>query len=116
MPAQVTILAGPARSGKTASLVARYRRVLGENAKRIVAGTLWIAPTRHVADEIRGCLLNEQLRGSFSPGVYTFEQFARGLLASSDQPPRFLGRMLKRQFVKRLIAEALSEGRLEYFA
>jgi ATP-dependent helicase/DNAse subunit B len=116
MPAHVTILAGPARSGKTASLVARYRRVLDENAKGIVAGALWIAPTRHVADEIRGRLLNEQLRGCFAPGVYTFEQFVRGLLASSDQPPRFLGRMLKRQLVKRLIAEALGEGRLKYFA
>src|SRR5215475_10229479 len=84
MPAQVTILAGPARSGKTASLVARYQRVLAENAKRIVARALWIAPTRHVADEIRGCLLNEQFRGCFTPGVYTFERFAQGLLARDD--------------------------------
>jgi len=116
MPAQVTVLAGPARSGKTALLVARYRQVLAESTKRIVAGALWIAPTRHVANAIRGGLLNEQLRGCFSPAVCTFEQFAQALLASSNQPPRFLGRMLKRQLVKRLIAEALGEGRFEYFA
>jgi len=116
MPAQVIVLAGPARSGKTARLVARYRQVLAESAKHVVAGALWIAPTRHAADEIRGRLLDQQLRGCFSPAVYTFEQFAGAILAVSAQPPRFLGRMLKRQLVKRLISEALDEGRLEYFA
>lgn len=116
MSAQVTILAGPARSGKTAALVPRYRRVLAESAKHVVAGALWIAPTRHAVNEIRERLLHEELHGCFSPGIYTFEQFAAAVLATSGQPPRFLGRMLKRQLVKRLIREALDEGQLEYFA
>src|SRR6266496_1237255 len=118
MSAQVTILAGPARSGKTASLVAHYRQALAEKAltKQIAAKCVWIAPTRHAADDIRGRLVGERLRGCFCPAIYTFEQFAQALLAVSGQPPRFLGRMLKRQLVKRLIAEAVGEGRLEYFA
>jgi ATP-dependent helicase/nuclease subunit B len=116
MSAQVTILAGPARSGKTAALVARYRQVLAQSAKHAVAGALWIAPTRHAVNEVRERLLDEELHGCFSPGIYTFEQFAGAVLATSDQPPRSLGRMLKRQLVKRLIREALDEGQLEYFA
>src|SRR5262245_11113946 len=117
MSAQLTVLAGPARSGKTAWLLARYRQVLAENRGATGIGScLWIAPTRHAADEIRARLLAEQLRGCFSPAVYTFEQFVQALLAQSGPGPRFLGRTLKRQLVKRLIAEAVADGRLNYFA
>jgi ATP-dependent helicase/nuclease subunit B len=112
------VLAGPAGSGKTAALVGQYRHVLADRkaGKPSIGSTAWIAPTRQAADEIRGQLVHEGLRGCFSPAIYTFEQFARAIIAHSDQPPRFLGRMLKRQLVKRLISDSLGEGRLTYFA
>ena len=96
MPAKVRILAGPARSGKTAALLARYRQVLtgpsDDKGPANIGGGLWLSPTRQAAQEIRERLLDGGLQGCFSPAVYTLEQFANALLACSDRPPRFLGR------------------------
>ncbi|HTQ39786.1 MAG TPA: PD-(D/E)XK nuclease family protein [Pirellulales bacterium] len=117
MPAQLQILAGPARSGKTAALLARYRQILAEQGDgNISQAALWLAPTRHAAAEIRGRLLSDGLTGCFSPGVYTFEQFAQTLLLAADQPPDYLGQLLKRQLIQWLLAEAVAAGRLSYFA
>ncbi len=38
------------------------------------------------------------------------------LLATSDEPPRYLGRALKRQLIQRLLAEAQRSNQLKYFA
>jgi ATP-dependent helicase/DNAse subunit B len=117
IPAKVRILAGPARSGKTAALLVRYRQILAEQPDGNASGAaLWLAPTKYAAAEIRGQLLQDGLIGCFSPGVYTFEQFAQTVLAASDQPPRYLGRLLKRQLIQRLLAEAHAASRLQYFA
>ena len=115
--AKVCVLAGPARSGKTAQLLVRYRQVLGEQTDGNASGTaLWITPTKYAAAEIRERLLQDGLTGCFNPGVYTLEQFAQSLLAASDDPPRYLGRLLKRQLIQRLLSEANEAGRLQYFA
>jgi ATP-dependent helicase/nuclease subunit B len=117
MPAQVSVLAGPARSGKTATLLTRYRKLLAEQPNGNAAGAaLWIAPTKYAATEIREQLLDGGLGGCFNPGVYTFEQFGQSLLAASDEPPRYLGRLLKRQLIARLLAEFQAGDRLHYFA
>ncbi len=38
------------------------------------------------------------------------------LCAASDEPPRYLGRALKRQLIQRLLTEALRSNQLKYFA
>jgi len=117
MAAKVCVFTGPARSGKTAALLKHYRQLLTEQPDGNASGAaLWIAPTKCSAAEIRECLLQDGLVGCFSPGICTFEQFAQALLAASDEPPRYLGRLLKRQLILRLLIEAKTAGRLNYFS
>ncbi|HEY2761022.1 MAG TPA: UvrD-helicase domain-containing protein, partial [Pirellulales bacterium] len=124
MAAEVRIVAGPARSGKTAALLAGYRRVicgrsaehaLGREVSQSIGAGLWLSPTRHAASDVRRRLITGGLRGCFSPAVYTLEQFAETILAKAERI-EFLGRSLKRQLIQRLIAEAKSQKQLRYFA
>jgi ATP-dependent helicase/nuclease subunit B len=117
MAAKVSVLAGPVRSGKTVSLLARYRQILSDAADGNASGAaVWIAPTKYAAADIRERLIADGLAGCFRPGVYTFDQFAQALLAASDEPPRYVGRLLKRQLIQRLLDEANEAKRLQYFA
>jgi len=125
MAAQFTIIAGPPNSGKTQRLLARYRSVLigsGEGDPEKPAGTfspigqvLWLAPTWRAAADIRARLLCAPLGACFSPGVMTFERFARAVLEAVPEAVRPASRSMKRQLVRRLIDDHLSQGRLKYF-
>lgn len=113
MAANVTLLAGPARSGKTARLLDRYRQFLKSNPP----GTaLWIAPTYRSVDALRHALLNDQLPACLSPGFTTFDHFAEAVLAASDRAVRPLAASMKRTLVRNLIEEAHAAGQLKHFA
>lgn len=110
--AGVSVLAGPARSGKTSLLVRHYRQALASGAP----GTnLWFAPTRRAAESVRRQLLDGELPGCFRPGVLTFRQFADLVLLHASQPMRPLDAWAKRRLIEQLIAEAAAEQRLKYF-
>ena len=113
MPAPVRVVAGPARSGKTAALLVRYRRLL---ATEPIGSALWLAPTKSAAGEIRERLLDDSLAGCFRPGVFTFQQFADLLLNQSGPSLRFVGQLLKRQVLQRVVVELDRAGQLQYFA
>ncbi len=115
MCAKVRILAGPARSGKTARLIAQYRRVISESP---IGTGLWLTPTRHAAREVRELLLTTSsgFVGCLSPGIFTFPQLAQTLLNISDRRQRFVGKLLKRQLIKRILRTELAAGRLDHFA
>src|SRR5688572_4071245 len=112
MPSEVRLIAGPARSGKTAAAVERYRNVLCDGP---IGSTLWIAPTNRAIDEIRCRLLAGGLTGCFSPGVYTFSRFAEAVLADAEEPIRFVGQLLKRQLIERILRDAHAAGKLKHF-
>jgi len=73
----LTILAGPARSGKTEQLLRRYRTALGRAAAG--SGAL-VGP--HVAGGSGSpwAIVRRGLRGCFRPDVMTFETFAETIL------------------------------------
>ena len=102
-----------ARSGKTAALLVRYRRIL---ATEPIGIALWLAPTKSAAGEIRERLLDNSLAGCFRPGVFTFQQFADLLLNQSGPSLRFVGQLLKRQVLQRVVAGLDRAGQLQYFA
>jgi ATP-dependent helicase/nuclease subunit B len=113
MAAGVTVVAGPARSGKTQRLLDRYRTALAGDAP---GRNLWIAPSYRSAAEIRDQLLNDSLRGCFAPGVFTFEQFADAVLQAADAEFRPLGTAMKRRLIRRLIDTQRNAGKLRHFA
>jgi ATP-dependent helicase/nuclease subunit B len=109
----VRVLAGPARSGKTATMLQRYRLVLTQQP---IGSTLWLAPTVAAAAEIRARLLDEALAGCFHPGVSTFPQFAQAILSQVGQTPRFVGPLLKRRLVERALQAVQETAGIQYFA
>jgi ATP-dependent helicase/nuclease subunit B len=123
MPSVVTVLLGPARSGKTTALMSRYRAALASGPPR---STLWIAPTHRSAAQVRERLLLQRPMGAgragdgrltacFSPAVMTFDQFARQVVAAGEQPVQPISHLVKRQLIARLIRGALDAGKLTYF-
>ena len=113
MGAKVTVVAGPARSGKTERLLARYRGALAERAEP--GRVLWIAPTQRVATQLRDRLLSAELPGCFSPGITNFAGFANSILQASTLEIRPISPQLKRQLLRRLIDAALDGGKLDHF-
>lgn len=115
MSAQITIVVGPARSGKTESLLATYRRTLAAGAG-LGERSLWLAPNRRAVEHVRDRLLNDELPACFSPGIQTFDQFAEQILAYADEEIRPIDERMKRLVIERLLADAASRGKLKHFA
>jgi len=86
MMARVIAIIGPARSGKTARMLARYRKALAE---RVPQSTLWLSPTWRAAAATRDRLMDGMPEGCLSPTVMTFDQFAEALLKASAEPSVF---------------------------
>ena len=96
----------------------RYRQVLAGPA---IGAGLWLTPSRHSALAIRERLLHgegakHRLAGCFNPAVHTFQQFAQMVQAQADRPQRFVGKLLKRQLIERVLGQAVADQKLEYFA
>ncbi len=113
MSQQVTVIAGPARSGKTTRLLCAYRQSISTGP---LGGTLWLSPTYRAARAISHQLLDGSLPGCFSPQLLTFDQLGQRILAASAPPLHAISRQQVRSTLRQLIDEALTAGRLEYFA
>ena len=112
MPAHLVVLCGPPRSGKTARLLLRYRRVLADNPP---AAALWLCRRGGRPPSIRSRLLDDGFDACFSPAVMTFQQYAKTVLAAVPEPIRPINRLMKRQLLRRLIDEHAKAGRLKHF-
>jgi len=112
VPARLTLLTGPARSGKTTWLVDRYLSALAEGPPGV---GLWLSPTWRAVVEVRGRLLDGRHAGWLAPNVMTFDRFAEATVEGSSVAIRPIDRAMKRQLVRRLLDQQRSEGRLTYF-
>ncbi|MEN6459097.1 MAG: PD-(D/E)XK nuclease family protein [Thermoguttaceae bacterium] len=112
MSARVTILCGPARSGKTRQLLRGYRESL---RRRAPGASLWLAPNWRVAAEVRAHLFDGTLAGCFAPGVMTFAQYADSVLRAGRVALRPVNRLMKRELIRQMIAAQAAAGRLRYF-
>lgn len=113
MAANVTLLCGPARTGKTDQLLARYRQQLATGQP---GSALWIAPTQRSTRYIRERLLDASLPACFSPGVSTFDGFAELVLAAAPQEIRPISSQIRRRIIARLLQRSAAAGELSYFA
>lgn len=116
MSSRVTVVAGPARSGKTHKLLATYREALrAQAAAGRFGGTLWLSPNRRAAEQVRERVLGDGLAGCFSPGIQTFEQFARQVTAAADREIRPIDERMKRLLLEQLLREAAAKRELRHF-
>ena len=76
----VAVYLGPARSGKTQELVRQYAEALQDSP---LARNLWLAPNARAAAEVRGQLLTGGIDACLNPGVMTFFELTRQILADA---------------------------------
>lgn len=115
MPHTVTVLVGPARCGKTHHLIGQYWQALQKSALS-VGRTLWLAPTARAAAAVRQQLIGPDQPACLDPGVTTFAALAGRILALAPTPPRPLTLLGERTILRGVIAAALQEKSLHYFA
>ncbi len=113
MEQQITILWGPARSGKSALALSFYAEIL---KNRDFGKSLWLTPNQRSAMELRSKLAEKLGHGCLQPGCFTFAQFAESLIAYDDRAMRPIDSLLKRQILQQVIHDALAAGKLQYFA
>lgn len=110
----MTLLVGPAGSGKTAAALAEYRKLaavgLGPSRRR-----LWIAPTRQVAADIREALV-DPATALLDPGVTTFADLAGEILLDAGVEARRINSLQRRRLLGRTIREFALDGKLPHFA
>jgi ATP-dependent helicase/nuclease subunit B len=115
LSAKISIVVGPARSGKTESLLATYRRTLASGGG-LGARSLWLAPNRRAVEHVRDRLLTPDFPACFAPGIQTFDRFADEILAYSAEEIRPIDDRMKRLVIEKLLAEAAAKGKLKHFA
>ncbi len=109
---RITVLAGPAGSGKTSELLDQYRSAL---EKLPIGGVLWLAPTGRSARNVRERLLADGRRACFQPGVTTFARFAEQILLNSSVQIQSIPEGMKRELLARLVLTAKQSGKLRHF-
>jgi ATP-dependent helicase/nuclease subunit B len=111
--APVTVLTGPARSGKTHRMVQEYREALG---RAPVGQALWLSPTSRSAGTIREQILAANLSAVLDPGIVTFETLADRVLAALPDAPRRLSSVAERELLRQVVDRALTSKSLAVFA
>lgn len=109
MTAQVTVIAGPPRAGKTRRLLAEYLTAL---ARYDAAGCLWLAPSHVAALELRDQLAASASRALLSPGIMTFAELADQIVAAGAHRIRPLSRLQKQFLLRQVVEESVSAGEL----
>ena len=114
---KITLLLGPARSGKTGALVAAYRCRLAERQGQLGSpNSLWIAPTQSQVSAIRDSLMDAPPGAFLQPEVQTFASFAEGLILRSSRRIRAIDPLQKRRILEHLIEQLLAENQLTKYA
>src|SRR5262245_24013368 len=100
---QVAVLVGPARSGKTRRLVEMYGRILGEGAA-LGSRLLWLDPSSRAAAGVRDELIDCGVGACLAPGVQTFADLARQIIAGSNKKARLISTVAERELLRRVVA------------
>jgi ATP-dependent helicase/DNAse subunit B len=119
MAQNVSVLTGPARSGKTRRLIDRFRQAIrdglpGQRAPG-AGQVLWIAPTGRAAAAIREQLLGDDVAAILGPGVTTFDGLTARILAEVGERFWPVDETAMRRLVRRVIRQATAAKRLDRF-
>ncbi len=116
MTAQVVVLLGPVRSGKTHDLVRQYRTALSSTSPANIDRALWLAPNGRTAAAVRDEVVRSDLTACLHTGVITFEDLTDQVLVASGTRLKSVDAILQREILRRVIGQALANGGLKFFA
>ena len=109
MTAAVTILCGPAATGKTAHLLARFCTV----SSATTGAALWLGPTHRAVEAVREQVLSHSaLLGSH---LLTFQDFVEEIICWNDPRARPLSQVQRRLLAEDLLADLHRRGDLSHF-
>lgn len=113
--AQVAVVLGPTRAGKTHELLGRYREALAEGRTGGLDRVLWLAPSSRSVTAVRDQFIDRGVDACLSPGITTFDDLADAILSASKNKTRPITPVLQRELLRRVIERAVEDGALEYF-
>ncbi len=116
MGAEVIVVLGPARAGKTHELVGRYHDALTRERADSLQRLLWLAPSSRAAAAVRDEIIARGTAACLGPGVLTFDELAKLIVAASKLKMRPISPVLERELLRRVIAASLAAGGLEFYA
>ena len=105
----VSLITGPARSGKTSELLDRYATGLAAAPMGGIGRQLWLSPTSRVAASVRDAL-GGMAHGCLEPGVATFDDLAKKILLADGVKTRIIAAVAQRELLRRIIATAAKNG------
>ena len=111
----VSLITGPARSGKTSELLDRYATGLAAAQMGGIGRQLWLSPTSRVAASVRDAL-GGMAQGCLEPGVATFDDLAKKILLADGVKTRIIAAVAQRELLRRIIAIAHKTGALKFYA
>lgn len=114
--ARLVVAIGLSGEPPRAVLLRKYRELLRLGGLGERRQALWIAPTQAVARDIREQLATGARGGLLDLGVTTFAGFAAGVVRDGVRPLRAISTLQRRRLVRQVIAQAASDGALQYFA
>jgi ATP-dependent helicase/DNAse subunit B len=107
MAATITILCGPAGSGKTGRLLERLRACAPHTA-------LWLGPTQRGVETILN-RLGDALPTPQGPRLFTFAEFIDEILQVNDATVRPLSGVQRRLLLEEVVSRLHGDGDLSYF-
>ncbi|HEX3600377.1 MAG TPA: UvrD-helicase domain-containing protein, partial [Lacipirellulaceae bacterium] len=114
--AQVVVILGPARAGKTRELLTRYQHALGRGRSDGSGRVLWLAPSARSAAMIRDSLVAHGQRASLAPGITTFEELTKHIVAAANLKIRRISKVAERELIRRAVASIQQKKRFKFFA
>ncbi len=116
MTAQVHVITGPARCGKTQLLLDTYRHQLGDRRRTGLPQCCWLGPNQAAIARLKDGLLQTAEVSVLCPNLFTFAGFAESLIEQSRQKIRAISTVQKRRLLRRVIHSAHQRGELQHFA
>ncbi|MCH2115029.1 MAG: exodeoxyribonuclease V subunit gamma [Pirellulales bacterium] len=114
--AEVQLLAGLPRTGKTDRLLSAYGAFLEQWQRNMASpGGLWIGPAQVSVDRVRSGLVDATQVALFEPQVFTFASFAQWVIADSGQRIRPISSLQKRKILQWVVGEAIAAGKFSHF-
>jgi ATP-dependent helicase/nuclease subunit B len=114
MPAEVAVLIGPARSGRTHRLVTNYRAALND-ARTQVGRALWLAPSSRGVASVRAQLLAGTATAFLDPAILTFDHLADRVLAALPATPKVLSPVQQRRSLRHIVGRLRDNKQLALY-
>ena len=116
MTAEVRVLAGPPRCGKTQQLLDVYVQMLKFSHASGLARACWLGPNQSAVAQLQEGLAGAGAGAVLSPNLYTFAGFAQSIIDRSPQTIRAISKSQKRRILRHASRAAVADGKLEHFA